>query len=347
MNAWPRISIVTPSFQQGKFLEETIHSVLAQGYPNLEYIVVDGGSRDGSAEILRAHARRLTWWVSEPDNGHADALNKGFARASGEVLGFLNSDDLLAPGALEAVGRHFAAHPACDWLCGACKMFSDEPLPVQSPLKRETWRPRRGLSLEDFLLGCPIAQPAVFWSRRAAQRLGAFTGRLLALDYEYWLRMLEAGCLPEPHAQVLAAYRLHADSQSIRRMDEIIEQNRAAALAFVPRLFKDAGAQTRTTRRLHAAFSLQRAWADKRKNAGSGHRRASLRAVCASPGLLRNKSAWSLLLRVLPPDWAGRAIFGTWHALRGTETDPTAHALREELARRYEALPKTPLDGQT
>src|SRR5579862_8824120 len=105
---WPRITVVTPSFQQGRFLEETIRSVLGQGYPNLDYIVIDGGSTDQSVEIIQKYAAQLSYWVSEPDHGQANAVNKGFQRSTGEILGWLNSDDLLLPGALFTIGRAFA-----------------------------------------------------------------------------------------------------------------------------------------------------------------------------------------------------------------------------------------------
>jgi glycosyltransferase involved in cell wall biosynthesis len=108
---WPRITVVTPSFNQGAYIEETLRSVLLQGYPNLEYIVIDGGSTDGSVETIRRYARWLDYWVSEPDRGQAHALNKGFARASGDVLGWLNSDDVYLPGALKQVGATGVAFP--------------------------------------------------------------------------------------------------------------------------------------------------------------------------------------------------------------------------------------------
>ena len=107
---WPRISIVTPSYNQGAFLEETIRSVLLQGYPNLEYIVMDGGSTDGSVEVLRSFGDRVQW-VSQNDGGQSDAINQGFARLGGDVLGWLNSDDTFAPGAFRTVMEFMAAHP--------------------------------------------------------------------------------------------------------------------------------------------------------------------------------------------------------------------------------------------
>src|SRR5215210_2088856 len=100
----PKLTVITPSFNQGKFIERTIRSVLDQGYPNLEYVVVDGGSSDESVGVIRKYERHLAWWVSETDRGQAHALNKGFARATGAVYGYINSDDYLLPGALKAVG---------------------------------------------------------------------------------------------------------------------------------------------------------------------------------------------------------------------------------------------------
>src|SRR5262245_11082041 len=114
----PKISIVTPSFNQGEFLEETILSVLHQRYEPLEYIVVDGGSTDNSVAILKKYEKHLAYWLSEQDQGQTNALNKGLARTSGEIIGFINSDDGYLPGAFDAVIRYFEAHPQCEWLCG-------------------------------------------------------------------------------------------------------------------------------------------------------------------------------------------------------------------------------------
>ena len=115
MKALPRISIVTPSYNQARFLEQSMRSILDQGYPNLEYIVMDGGSTDGSAEIIHRYAGWLAYWASEPDGGQADAIRHGFARATGEILAWVNSDDLLLPGSLGHVALQFCRHPEADF----------------------------------------------------------------------------------------------------------------------------------------------------------------------------------------------------------------------------------------
>ncbi len=144
---WPRISIVTPSFNQAQYLEETIRSVLLQGYPNLEYFVFDGGSTDGSADILRRYDAFLDGWVSERDKGQSDAINKGFARCTGTIVNWLCSDDILLPGALGQVGGAFVERPGADVVVGAAKyQFDDhsEPDYISTPTAGDlTFCPRR------------------------------------------------------------------------------------------------------------------------------------------------------------------------------------------------------------
>ena len=121
---WPKISIVTPSFKQGRFIEETIRSVLLQGYPNLEYIIIDGGSKDEPVEIIRKYERWLTYWVSEPDRGQSEAINKGMARATGEILAYINSDDYYAAGAFKAAVENLDASQAA-WFCADVSVFEE------------------------------------------------------------------------------------------------------------------------------------------------------------------------------------------------------------------------------
>ncbi|GAI34604.1 unnamed protein product, partial [marine sediment metagenome] len=115
---WPRVSIITPSYNQGQFIEETIRSVLLQGYANLEYIIMDGGSTDDSVEIIRKYEPWLTYWVSEPDRGQAHAIDKGFARSTGEILAWLNSDDTYLPGAIAKSVRLLNDDPNAEAICG-------------------------------------------------------------------------------------------------------------------------------------------------------------------------------------------------------------------------------------
>ena len=179
----PRVSIVTPSFNQGQYLEETIRSVLLQGYPNLEYIIIDGGSTDNSVEIIRKYEPWLAYWVSEPDSGQADAINKGFSRATGEIFGWLNSDDIYNAGSLQFVGRYFIDHPDCELLYGLGDFLDEDgnrmrPCPWIRPFDRAL------LLSKDFIL-----QPASFWRRSLWEKTGPLdVAYNWGLDWEWLIR---------------------------------------------------------------------------------------------------------------------------------------------------------------
>lgn len=236
MSALPTISIVTCSYQQGRFIDATLRSVLDQGYPALEYLVIDGGSTDESVAVIQRHAHRLAHWVSEPDRGQTDALAKGFARSSGEILGWLCSDDLLLPGALQAVGRYFADHPGVDCVFGDALWIDAQGRPLR-PKKEMGWSRTVFLFDHNYL-----AQPSVFWRRSLFERVGGLDRQWnLAMDADLWLRFARVS---RPHhlPQYLSCMRFYPEQKTRalkpagRREDEALRRREAPRLAGLPRL---------------------------------------------------------------------------------------------------------------
>ena len=214
---WPRITVVTPSFNQAEFIEETIRSVLLQGYPNLEYIVIDGGSTDGSVEIIEKYSPWLSYWCSEPDRGQSHAINKGFERASGEMFGWINSDDIFYPGALDAVAEGLAE--ADLFLGGMVKVRRDGSDYVE--VKRST--PFEGRPIHEFriLAGGPrhdfhFFQPSLFWRRWVWEEAGPLDERYhYVMDVEWCNRALAQGARVSLSDRPLARFLLHEDSKSV------------------------------------------------------------------------------------------------------------------------------------
>lgn len=203
----PRISIITPSFQQARFLPWTIESVLSQGYGNLEYLIADGGSTDGSTALIESIADRLSWWCSEPDKGQSHAINKAIAASTGDVIGWVNSDDMLLPGCLHAVAHAFQ-DPRIEAICGWGVMMSESG----HVLRRWVFpQPTRGSLLRTSVL----FQPAVFWRRSVVDRIGPLDESLaLCMDQEYFARMANRGILPILLPRFLAAYRRHGSTKT-------------------------------------------------------------------------------------------------------------------------------------
>lgn len=204
----PKISMVTPSYQQGRFLEWTMRSVLEQGYPNLEYIVMDGGSKDETRDILAQYKDRLAYCESAPDKGQADAVARGFARATGEIMGYLNSDDLLAPGALEFVARYFAAHPEVDAIYSH-RVFVDE-----SNIVTRYWilPPHHAWTMKRWDY---IPQETCFWRRRIYEQAGGVDASYqFALDYDLFVRFMERGRMERVN-RFLGAFREHPSSKTV------------------------------------------------------------------------------------------------------------------------------------
>jgi glycosyltransferase involved in cell wall biosynthesis len=206
--AWPRVTVVTPSYNQGSYIEETIRSVLLQGYPDLEYIVVDGGSSDNTVAILQRYENHLRW-SSEADEGQADAINKGLALSSGTVLAYLNSDDTYLPGALQIVAAYAVADPGAGLIYGDCQatrvsgevygLIRGEPFDVQRLVMR----------------GRFVPQQAAFWRREAMEQVGTFDATLhYCMDHDFFIRLgrtFPAAYIP----QALANFRFHGTSKSV------------------------------------------------------------------------------------------------------------------------------------
>jgi glycosyltransferase involved in cell wall biosynthesis len=215
----PRISIITPSFNQGNFLEETIRSVLDQNYEHLEYIVIDGGSTDQSIDIIKKYETKLAYWVSEKDRGQSHAINKGFQVSTGEIIAWLNSDDCYLTGTLDTVSRFFQEHPHVDLLYGDVILIDRESRTLDV---RKVVPYNYTLALYS-LSGIP--QPSAFFRRRALDVVGLLDEDLhYQMDTEFFLRFgkhrLRVEYLPVP----LAKFRLHPRSKTISEYDDKVQE---------------------------------------------------------------------------------------------------------------------------
>ena len=213
MKKWPRITVITPSYNQGAFIKETIESVLGQSYPDLEYLVMDGGSTDDTIDILKSYGGRLKW-VSEKDRGQSDAINKGIRRSTGEIIAYLNSDDLYEKGALEKAARYFTANPESLWMTGRCRIIDTDGAEGRKAIT----------AYKNFLLGRYsynmllvtnfISQPATFMRKRAFSEFGLFDeAQHRVMDYDLWLRLGHKHP-PGVLGDYLASFRVHPGSKT-------------------------------------------------------------------------------------------------------------------------------------
>lgn len=210
------VAIVTPSFNQGCFIKRTIDSVLSQSYPYIDYVVVDGGSTDETLDILRSYGDRLNW-RSEPDRGQTHAINKGFTLVDGQIRAYLNSDDVLAPGAIERVVAFFQANPSCELLYGRAN-YIDKSDVVTGEYMTHPLPANLGND-------CIICQPAAFWTKRVAQVIGDFNEDLhYAMDYDYWLRIYRAGGDIRYFPEFLASSRLYQETKTMSKRSEVYHE---------------------------------------------------------------------------------------------------------------------------
>ena len=250
----PRISMVTPSFRQARFIERTIRSVVEQGYPNLEYFVQDGGSTDGTVQILESHAGRLSGWHSAPDSGQSQAINRAFARTTGEIMAWINSDDVLFPGALACVADFFARHPAIDVVYGHRVLIDEDDREIGRwilPTHEEYV-----LSWADF-----VPQETLFWRRRIWEKAGGTIDESFrfAMDWDLLLRFRDAGANFARIPAFLGAFRVHALQKTTAGINEIgfaeMDRLRERALGRVPTHFEIRKALARYLLR-HTATDL-------------------------------------------------------------------------------------------
>jgi glycosyltransferase involved in cell wall biosynthesis len=213
----PLVSIVTPSYNQAVFLEAAIKSVFDQKYPNLEYLLVDGKSTDGSVEIIKKYADRIAWWISEADRGQADAINKGLQHAHGEIIAWLNSDDLYLPGAFSTVVEYFQDHPQVGLVFGDL-LAMDEKGEQINTLRYGDY------SVQDLMAFRIIGQPAVFFRKDVLEKAGYLDlSYQYLLDHQLWIRM--AGVTTIQHIpQLLAAARYHAGAKNVAAAEKFGEE---------------------------------------------------------------------------------------------------------------------------
>jgi glycosyltransferase involved in cell wall biosynthesis len=211
MASYPKISIVTPSFNQAQYLERTIKSIVNQGYPDLEYIILDGGSTDGSPEIIERYVRNLSYWRSHPDKGQGNAIWQGIEMATGDVFAWLNSDDVYLPGTLDFIGRYFAEHPACRIVAGNCLRIGEDG----RILNKFFCNPSQSVKSMVFW-GCWCLQPAVFWRRDLLLDAGPIDPNLvLAFDSEFAIRYTRLAHWHKVE-RFLAGIRIHPQTKTSR-----------------------------------------------------------------------------------------------------------------------------------
>jgi glycosyltransferase involved in cell wall biosynthesis len=209
---YPKISIVTPSFNQGKYLEQTILSIIDQKYPNLEYIIIDGGSTDNSVEIIKKYEKHLGYWVSESDKGQSDAINKGLKRITGDLFNWINSDDLLEEGALHKLADAYNSNPEKKVFCFGLNYLRGK--------KKEQFKLQNDPKDRLQCFCDPvIAQPATFYSTDAVKKFGEVNSLLhYSMDYEWWLKFMflygERGIFLSD--EILASFRMHEEAKTSR-----------------------------------------------------------------------------------------------------------------------------------
>jgi|688.fasta_scaffold05340_20 glycosyltransferase involved in cell wall biosynthesis len=248
---YPAISIVTPSYNQGMYLEATIKSVIDQSYPDLEYIIIDGGSNDESIDIIKKYSNKLSYWISEPDHGHADALNKGFNQSNGEIMAWINSDDMLTPWSLNCVSQIFTEFPEVEWIQGFTSVWNN-----QGEMISATRNPK---NIYDFLSGnyAWIQQESVFWRRSLWEKAGGFISEKTRymVDGELWSRFFTHGILYNLDC-IIGGYRLHNSNRAAKHINQCITEMHHAISAMERRCDSKTLKNAKDLRRLKTLSQL-------------------------------------------------------------------------------------------
>lgn len=291
----PRISIVTPSYEQARFLEQTIRSVVTQDYPDFEYLVVDGGSSDGSVALIRAHESAITWWRSEPDRGQAHAINEGFARATGDVVGWVNSDDFLEPGALRAIAAAYEQAP--DALIAGRMWNIDERGNRLDVAACADLRP--DLLRMHWMRRVRLAQPAFWVPMRVARAAGPLDESYhYCFDKEWVLRLLDHASVRYTDA-ILAAFRHHPRSKSSTRERDFFAELRNISAKHI------AARGDRAERRAFERFYTMEDWMEEIDALGTSAGGPALRAArivaaaASEPSRLGQRFTWGAVRREL------------------------------------------------
>lgn len=212
----PKISIVTPSYNQGKYIEETIRTVLLQGYPNLEYVVMDGGSKDDSVEIIKKYQKWLTFWVSEPDRGQSHAINKGFERCTGDIVAWINSDDIYVPRVFEFVAQYFMDNPDVDMIYGDAEIIDEYGKTI---IHRKELPFDRTMGLL-WGFGLLIPQPSAFWRRDLFAAVGYLDeSRDFDMDIEFWGRIALKGTIEHVGCK-FSKMRYHPFAKTVKILNQ-------------------------------------------------------------------------------------------------------------------------------
>lgn len=322
---WPTITIVTPSYEQAEYLEEAIRSVLLQGYPALEYFVIDGGSADGSVEIVRKYERWLAGWVSEPDAGQGEAIEKGFARATGAIHGYLNSDDVYRPDALYRVARDFLADDRPAWHAYPVEDFDGEGaevrtvpirsrpnVPITSVDGYDLHPPPEGREWEGELLPWVVAdlflhQPGVFWRAEHHAAVGGFENRYhYGFDHKFFVELLAAGFPLVCHGgEAVTRFRRHPDSKTVSsrsaEINPFSENLWRMARDLEPLL---APEERGVVRRARNRVFVSRLWRIVEEGGTPGEVGAAIvRSLRDNPRMLASRFFWASVAR-----WADRAL---------------------------------------